>query len=379
MLPFACLVTILLGCQLLLPLKIKRYGKLLLWVLIGLAALKFQLLHIFGGGIYFAPDLPGWLLITGAWLYGIVFFSFFMLLIPMIASLTMLMICRVKKISFERFRKILNMVNLTVLCISVIICSAAVYNARCLPGVQRVALSFPQLPPSAENYRITVLADLHIDRASTPERVAKLVEKANELQSNIIVILGDTVDGRIERQGKAVKVLKNLHAPDGVYGIMGNHEYFSGGEKWAEFLSDCQIKMLLNENIKLKENFYLAGITDPAAKHTKSAGHLPDPDKALQGIAQDDFTILLAHRPGHAVKASEKCVDLQLSGHTHGGMIWGFDRLVGRFNENFISGLYRIKNMLLYVSNGSAIWSGFPFRLGHDSEITVITLKNKKE
>ena len=173
MLPFACLATILLGCQLLLPLKINKYGKLLLLVLIGLAALKFQIIHIFGGGIYFAPDLPGWLLITGAWLYGIVFFSFFMLLIPMIAALITLLICRVKKISFERFRKILNVVNLAVLCISVIICSAAVYNARRLPEVRRVALSFPQLPPSAENYRITVLADLHIDRASTPERVAR--------------------------------------------------------------------------------------------------------------------------------------------------------------------------------------------------------------
>ncbi|MBO5923582.1 MAG: metallophosphoesterase [Lentisphaeria bacterium] len=379
MLPFACLATVLLGCQLLLPLKIKRSGKLLLWGVIALFAMKFQIIHIFGGGIYFAPDLPGWLLLTGAFGYGVVFFSFFMLLVPTAAAVAVWIFCRLKKRSYDKFRKIHNIVNLFVLCCAVVLSSLALYNARKMPEVRQITLTFPQLAPAAENYRITVLADLHIDRASSPERVSKLVEKVNSLQSNIIVILGDTVDGVVERQYQSVKVLANLRAADGVYGIMGNHEYFSGGQKWADFLADCQIKMLLNSNIRLKENFYLAGITDPAAGRAKSAGELPDLNKALLGITKNDFTVLLAHRPGHALKAAEKNVQLQLSGHTHGGMVWGFDRLVGRFNENFISGLYQVKNMLLYVSNGSAIWSGFPFRLGRDSEITVITLKDKKE
>ena len=379
MLPFACLATVLLGCQLLLPLKIKRYGKLLLWGVIALLAMKFQIIHIFGGGIYFAPDLPGWLLLGAAWAYGVVFFSFFLLLIPMAAALAVWTVCRIKKRSYEKFRKIQNIVNVFILSCAVIISSFAVYNARKMPEVRQITLTFPQLPPTAENYRITVLADLHIDRASTPERVAKLVEYANSLHSNVIVILGDTVDGRIERQHRAVGELKKLYAPEGVYCIMGNHEYFSGGQEWADFLAGCRIKMLLNENVKLKEHFYLAGITDPAARHTKLSAQLPDLDKALQGIGKNAFTILLAHRPGHAAKAAEKNVQLQLSGHTHGGMIAGFDRLVGRFNENFISGLYRVKNMLLYVSNGSAIWSGFPFRLGRDSEITIITLKRNKK
>ena len=377
MLIFACLAVILLGCQLLLPLKINKFGKSLLAGLIALAALKFQVIHWLGGGIYFAPDLPGWLLLTAAWCYGVVFFSFFLLLIPSLAALITWLICRKKKRSYEKFRKIQNIVNLVGLFCAVIICSAAVYNARQMPAVREITLTFPQLPPAAENYRMTVLADLHIDRAFPAERVAKLVEKVNSLNSNVILILGDTVDGVAARQGKTVRGLENLRAADGVYAIMGNHEYFSGGMAWAEFLTSCQIKMLLNENIQLKENFYLAGITDPAARYKKFSGALPDFNKALSGINKGDFTILLAHRPGHALKAAEQGVQLQLSGHTHGGMVLGFDLLVGRFNEKFISGLYHVKNMLLYVSNGSSIWSGFPFRLGHDSEITVITLKNK--
>ena len=377
MLPFGCMATILLGCQLLLPLKISKYGKLLLWLLIGCAAFQFQLIHIFGGDNYFAPDLPGWILLTGAWLYGIVFFSFFLLLPPMAAALVCRVICRVKKRSFEKIRNVQNIVNAAVVVAAVTICSVGIYNARTLPDVRHVPLTFPQLPPAAEDYRITVLADLHIDRTVSPERVAAIVEKANRLQSNAIVILGDTVDGSVERLGNAVRKLEQLQAADGVYGIMGNHEYFSGGGRWADFFTGCRIKMLMNENVKLKENFYLAGITDPAVRRSENPDRKPDLNRAMRGIGGDDFTILLAHRPGHAVKASGAGVDLQLSGHTHGGMVWGFSYLVGRFNENFISGLYRVKNMLLYVSNGSAIWSGFPFRLGHDSEITVITLKNK--
>ena len=86
--------------------------------------------------------------------------------------------------------------------------------------------------------------------------------------------------------------------------------------------------------------------------------------------------MLLAHRPGHAREAVKKNVQLQLSGHTHGGMIAGFDRVIGKFNEGFTAGSYQLEDMLLYVSSGTAIWSGFPFRLGSRAEITVITLKN---
>jgi len=88
--------------------------------------------------------------------------------------------------------------------------------------------------------------------------------------------------------------------------------------------------------------------------------------------------ILAAHQPRLAPEAAEHGVDLQVSGHTHGGMIAGIDRLVARFNEGFVSGLYTVGGMKLYVSNGAGIWNGFPIRIGVPSEIVLIRLRKEE-
>lgn len=378
LLPLALLMAVLVSYQLLRLVRISKYWKLLPVLLITAAALKSQIVYLLGGDNYFAPDLPGWLLITAAWFYAVIFFSSVLLILPAAATFTAIIYCKSKKIALpEKFRQSVNKLNIALLLTAVLLASAALANGLRSPALRHVELFLNDLPPEAENYRITVLADLHIDRTSSPEKVRKLVERVNELQSNTVVILGDTVDGKVATLAAMVGELSELRASDGVFGIMGNHEYFSGGREWVEFFAACNIKMLLNEHVELRKGFYLAGITDPAAGYSKGSMAMPDLAEALRGIAPDACTVLLAHRPGHAVKAAEKAVALQLSGHTHGGMIPGVSYLVGRFNENFVSGLYHVKNMLLYVSNGSSIWSGFPFRLWADSEITIITLKSK--
>ena len=135
--------------------------------------------------------------------------------------------------------------------------------------------------------------------------------------------------------------------------------------------------MLDNQHVKLDCGIYIAGITDPAAKRYNLPP--PDQDKALAGIPADSFVIFLAHRPGAVRKAAQDDrIILQLSGHTHGGMIAGLvEMLVAKFNEGFTSGFYSTEKTLLYVSNGTAIWNGFPIRLGRASEITVIEFKRK--
>lgn len=117
----------------------------------------------------------------------------------------------------------------------------------------------------------------------------------------------------------------------------------------------------------------LAGLTDSASARFS----LPRPDlrQALHGIPGDAPIILLAHQPKEASAAAKAGVALQLSGHTHGGMILGLDRLVARFNKGFVSGLYRVGEMQLYVTNGTALWNGFALRIGVPSELTVITLR----
>ena len=187
---------------------------------------------------------------------------------------------------------------------------------------------------------------------------------------------GDFVDGTVELCGKKMALLKELKAPSGVYGVPGNHEYYSGYQQWMYFLErEAGITMLKNQSVKLPEGIYLSGTTDQGAKRRWE--EMPDPEKAMHpDMKPEDCGILLAHNPKLAHKAKE-FYDLQLSGHTHGGMILGMDLLVRQMNGGFVSGLYQVGNMQLYLTNGTCIWSGFPIRFGRPSEIALITLRKK--
>ena len=135
------------------------------------------------------------------------------------------------------------------------------------------------------------------------------------------------------------------------------------------------MNLLENLHVRLPNGIYLAGVSDPAARGFGEP--VPDIVKAVRGIPQGRFILLLAHRPGQAHAAAKSGAALQLSGHTHGGMVYGLDWFVGRFNGGYVSGLYEVGGMKLYVSNGTSIWNGFPIRLGHESEITLLTLRSR--
>ncbi|RUS67731.1 hypothetical protein CUZ56_00208 [Saezia sanguinis] len=117
----------------------------------------------------------------------------------------------------------------------------------------------------------------------------------------------------------------------------------------------------------------IAGITDQAALSYGMKG--PDLDSALAGAPEDMPTILLSHRPAGATEYAMAGVNVQLSGHTHGGMIQGVDQLLRYANGGYISGSYMIDGMHLYVSNGTGLWNGFPIRLGIPAEITEFVLQ----
>jgi predicted MPP superfamily phosphohydrolase len=221
--------------------------------------------------------------------------------------------------------------------------------------------------------RIVHLSDIHADPLSDEKKIAEIVRLANSQRADLIVITGDFVDGRAAVRGKELAQLAALNAPLGVYGVPGNHEYYSGYEEWMRFLNANGVRMLENEHVMLADDFALGGVTDPAG--VKMQKGYPDIGKAFYKVPEGAFKLLLAHQPKLAGDAAGYGVDLTLSGHTHGGMVWGLDLLVGFFNSGLISGSYDIGNMKLFISNGTGIWSGFPVRLGHPSEIVVLTLK----
>jgi uncharacterized protein len=170
--------------------------------------------------------------------------------------------------------------------------------------------------------------------------------------------------------------LRDLKAPDGVYVISGNHEYIFGYSTWMAHFAALGLLSLENRHIVLDRDdgkLVLAGITDRASRRTGSPAR--DLAAILEGAPKGVPVILLDHQPSDARYAAARGVALQLSGHTHGGLILGIDRLAARANAGYVSGRYDVDGMTLYVNNGTALWPGFALRLGRPSELTRITLR----
>ncbi len=251
-----------------------------------------------------------------------------------------------------------------------------VVQAVRVPPVKEVEIRLPNLPPEFEGYRLIQLTDLHLSRLFPRRWAQGVVERANAQNADLIVITGDLLDGSMEARRDDIEPLRALHAPDGVHVITGNHEYYFGHEAWMQHYISLGMNRLSNSHTRIARgdaNLVVAGLTDSASARFD----LPRPDlrRALEGVPQGAPVILLDHQPRGARRAAEAGVDLQLSGHTHGGMILGMHRIVARFNDGFVSGLYRVGKMQLYVNNGTALWNGFALRIGVPSELTVITLR----
>lgn len=375
---FGALLAVYVFCRAILPLRLKWGWKVLLAVLLAVAAFKFHLLHLFGGPMFFSPVLPEGVLLAAAWLFSVLFLFFFLLLAADVARLLYLLVlfCLRRKRT-ERFRIIGNRVNLVLLVMAAVLATVGMVGGTAVPRVREEAIAVNHLPEGADGLTVAVLADLHVDGITRADRIRKIVERTNALNPEIVIIAGDFVDGTVPVHGDDLRPLADLKARYGVFGVPGNHEYYSGYEEWMEFLPTLGIRMLHNEHVLTGEGgaVVLAGVTDPVAGIM--GREEPDIRKALAGAPEKGVRILASHQPRLAPEAAEHGVDLQVSGHTHGGMIAGIDRLVARFNEGFVSGLYTVGDMKLYVSNGAGIWNGFPIRIGVPSEIVLIRLRRE--
>nr|WP_107903861.1 metallophosphoesterase [Streptomyces chartreusis] len=240
------------------------------------------------------------------------------------------------------------------------------------PKVKRVTVPLAKLPRAAHGYRIAVVSDVHLGPVLGRGFAQKVVDTINGTQPDLIAVVGDLVDGSVKDLGPAAAPLAGLRARHGAYFVTGNHEYFSGAEQWIEEVRRLGLRPLENARTELP-HFDLAGVNDVAGE---SEGQGPDFAKALGDRDRARACVLLAHQPVQIHDAVDHGVDLQLSGHTHGGQLWPGNLVAGLANPT-LAGLERYGDTQLYVSRGAGAW-GPPTRVGAESDITVIELASRQ-
>ncbi len=251
------------------------------------------------------------------------------------------------------------------------------YIIATTPQIVEVELPVRGTNSSIENLKIVQITDTHITNLISADWLGNVVEMVNEQNPDIIVVTGDFADLRLPDTENRLADFSKLRARYGVYGVLGNHEYYGGQlEEWVKTMNSLNVKILENENVIIEHegvNILLGGITDNTA--TSRGINVPDTDKAIKSDTTSALKILLSHQPQNAVAASASGFDVQLSGHTHGGQFFPWNFMVDAIQDYFL-GYYDVNGMSLYVSPGTGYWN-IPNRLGTKSEISVINFKNK--
>jgi predicted MPP superfamily phosphohydrolase len=250
-------------------------------------------------------------------------------------------------------------------------------EAMRVPRVRRVEVSLPRLGAGLDGLRLVLLTDTHygpIDRARWSRGVTAAV---NALDPDVVAHTGDIADGEVAQRREQAAPLGDVRAALARVYVTGNHEYFSGAQRWVEHMASLGWEALHNRHLVVRRGdaaLVIAGVDDRTAAGSGVPGHHADHEAALAGSDPDLPVLLLAHQPAQIAGAVAHGVDLQISGHTHGGQIWPFHYLV-RLDQPVLQGLSRHSDRTqLYTSRGTGFW-GPPFRVFAPSEITLITLR----
>ncbi|MFF9398565.1 metallophosphoesterase [Streptomyces sp. NPDC014744] len=236
------------------------------------------------------------------------------------------------------------------------------------PRVKRVTVPLARLPRSAHGLRIAVVSDIHLGPILGRAHTQRIVDTINRTRPDLVAVVGDLVDGTVDDLGPAAEPLAGLDARQGSFFVTGNHEYYSGAAQWVDHVRELGLHPLENARVEI-DGFDLAGVNDIAGE---TEGQGPDFEAALGDRDPARASVLLAHQPVVIDDAVAWGVDLQLSGHTHGGQLWPGDLVAGLANPT-VAGLDRYGDTQLYVTRGAGAW-GPPVRVGAPSDITVVEL-----
>ncbi len=250
-----------------------------------------------------------------------------------------------------------------------------VFEARGEHEIVDVEVRLAKLPRALDGFTIVQLSDLHTGMTIDRDFVQRVVDRANALSPDLVALTGDMVDGPVDALREHVAPLGSLRAKHGVFAITGNHEYYAGADEWIAAISTLGIRYLRNERVTIGDgdaSFDLAGVDDHSAAGWR--GHGEDLPRAVSGRDPSKALVLLAHQPRQVRRAAKHGVDLQLSGHTHGGQIWPWHYIVRLQQGGLLAGRYDVDGTQLYVTRGCGYW-GPPVRVWAPLEITRVTLR----
>jgi predicted MPP superfamily phosphohydrolase len=238
--------------------------------------------------------------------------------------------------------------------------------------VVRQSLVLSRLPKSLDGITLAQISDLHVGHFAGARELARSVSTVNALQPDITVVTGDMFHDEPEDAELCAQGLAGLTAPRGVYAIMGNHERRMPPEIGEQPFRRVGLTVLANEAHQISaggSSLWIVGLDDVIMRRSNIT-------RALQNVPADACKILLVHEPDFADRASQFKIDLQLSGHTHGGQI----RLPGIgplllpvLGRRYPMGLYRVADMWVYTNRGLGN-NRPPLRLNCRPEITLFTL-----
>ncbi|WP_434742183.1 metallophosphoesterase [Micromonospora sp. SH-82] len=253
------------------------------------------------------------------------------------------------------------------------------YGVRTALGplhLDRVQIPLAKLPRSMDGLRIATVADVHLGPLRGRVHTERMVAAINRLNADVVAVVGDLVDGTVAELGEDAAPLRDIQSRHGNFFVTGNHEYYSGVEEWVEEVDRLGLRVLQNQREEIRAGggvLDLAGVNDVSAAGTGVAAPA-DFGAALGDRDPSRPVVLLAHQPVAAFEAAKFGVDLQLSGHTHGGQIVPFNLAV-RLEQPVVSGLGEVDGTKVYVTNGAGFW-GPPVRVGAPPQITLVELRS---
>lgn len=366
---------------------IRRYslrGKILLGCGLTGLIVPYRLLRRGANNLGWAwcEELPRWIWILAEFLYSIAaFISIWILFDWLVHGLTVLFFRYIRKREIpESARHLFSRLTLIVP-LSAILSALGIYFSLMEPAVREYEIVLDK--PGAGELSIAAVSDLHCDPVFNHRYAAQIVRKLNSLNPDVIFLLGDFTNTLNGLTPAVLAELKKLRAPEGIFAVTGNHEYYREGQKNFERIGSIGIPFLCNEHIRLdRSGIYLAGINDPFLirkrfpRSRQRDRQTPSVRQAVKGIPEGSPVILLSHQPKMIQESALFGIDFQLSGHIHGGLFPVLHWLMELW-KGHTSGYYRLDGTQMVVSAGTGIWCGFPIRFGILPEVMFVRVRFK--